>query len=214
MGIEQANTLSRKPFLSAARLSALCGLVVCIGDFAVTGLLGYLYDGYDLLEMSQSRLGSSGSPMSDYMAIWGFCFSALFFLFALGLRKTIWKGRAWGATATALLVIYGLGEGIGSGLFPYDHFEGSLTASGWLHSAFSGIGMTALAALPFAASRMYRKQSKMHTYTLATGWSALILIVLFLCAKAGMLPYRGLWQRLFILDYYLLLAVLARRMAR
>jgi hypothetical protein len=39
--------------------------------------------------------------------------------------------------------------------------------------------------------------------------SAPILIIIFLFARSGLIPFKGLWQRLFLMDYYLMLMVLA-----
>ena len=113
-----------------------------------------------------------------------------------------------------LIVIYGLSEGAGSGLFPYNHIGNELTLSGKLHSLFSGIGDVAMALLPFVLLKAFPKRlfPKLNKYILFVAFSGPILIVIFLLARQNVLPLKGLWQRLFLLDYYSLMILIAINM--
>lgn len=184
--------------------------MACVGDFAVTFLIGFLDKDYDLLNQSESSLGSSNSPVAVYMNTWAWIFSLLFVISAIALRQTVFSKGRWQQIAVWLIVIYGIGEGIGSGLFPFDHIGNRLTLSGKLHSLFSGIGVAALAALPFVLRRIFpgKQFPKMNVFFLAVGLIGPLLIIMFILARAGVLPWRGLWQRLFILDYYSMLIVM------
>jgi hypothetical protein len=121
---------------------------------------------------------------------------------AMGYGKLWWCGVFW---------LYGLGEGAGSGLFPYNHLNGALTPSGKLHSLFGGLAGTAIVFIPFACTKIFTKDGspRMHAYSWFVFASGLILVIIFLISEGGMIIYKGLWQRLFILDYHLYLSVLA-----
>ncbi|GAO44120.1 DUF998 domain-containing protein [Flavihumibacter petaseus] len=129
-------------------------------------------------------------------------------------KRYFQKKGFWQHAAVWLIVIYGLGEGIGSGLFPYDHTASGLTLSGKLHNVFSGIGVAALVLLPLSLWRVFPKQEfpGMNACIHFVGWSGLLLVFVFMLSRQNILPLKGLWQRLFILDYYILMIVIAMDM--
>jgi hypothetical protein len=190
--------------------TAVCCFVACIGDFAVTIIIGFIYRDYDALNQSESFLGTSNSPVAVYMNTWEVIFSILFVFYAYGLLRTIFKKGFWQHAAVWLIVIYALGEGIGSGVFPYEHTDVGLTSSGKLHLLFSAFGVVAIALNAFVLIKVFPKEAypKINVYTHVVAWSGLAFILLFLLAKMHIIPLRGLWQRLFILDYYSLLIVI------
>ena len=190
---------------------AVCCFVACIGDFVVTFLIGSIYSGYNFFNQSESYLGSSNSPVAIYMNTWGVLFSLLFVVYAYALGKTIFQKGFWQRVAVWLVVIYGLGEGIGSGLFPYNYIGGELTLSGKLHSAFSSIGDIATALLPFVLLKIFPKRlyPQLNFYTWFVALSGFVLIITFLLAGKNIVPMKGLWQRLYLLDYYSLMMVIA-----
>ena len=163
------------------------------------------------MNQTQSNLGISKSPVSFYMNSWGVVFSLLFVICAYALRKSVFAHGGWQLAAVWLIAIFGLGEGAGSGLFPYDHIAGKLTWSGNLHTIFSAIGDTAMVLLPFVLVKIFTKQHfpKLSVYSWFVAITGPVLIIVFLLARANYLPLRGLWQRLFLLDYYSLLMVVA-----
>lgn len=192
-------------------LAAVCCLIACIGDFAVTALIGYLYKDYNFLTQSQSYLGTANSPVAIYMNTWGVIFSLLFLIYAYALRKTIFRKGLWQHIAVWLIAIYGFGEGAGSGLFPYNHIGTELTLSGKLHSIFSGIGDIAIVVLPFVLIKVFPKHlfPKLNLICWFVGISAPVLIIIFLLARQNIVLLKGLWQRLYLLEYYTLLIVIA-----
>ena len=199
------STLTESTYLSAIFCFLACG-----GDFVVTFTLGALYPGYSSVHQSESYLGTVDSPVARYMNFWGVIFCLLLMFFAYGLQKTIFRKGVWQTIAVWCVFLYGLGEGAGSGLFPYDHVNGILTPSGKLHSFFGGVAGIAITLLPFACSRIFSKEMspRMHTYSRFVFVSGLIVVIVFLISRE-FLPYKGLWQRLFILDYHVYLSVLA-----
>lgn len=192
-------------------LAAVCCFIACVGDFAVTFIIGYIYKGYNFLSQSQSYLGTSNSPVAFYMNSWGVIFSFLFLIYAYALCKTIFGKGLWQNIAVWLIVIYGLGEGAGSGLFPYNHIGNELTLSGKLHSIFSAIGDIAMVVLPFVLIKVFPKHlfPKSNLIAWFVSLSGPVLIIIFLLARQNIVPLKGLWQRLYLLDYYTLLIVIA-----
>lgn len=191
--------------------TALCCFVACAGDFAVTIIIGLSYKNYDALNQSESFLGTANSPVAVYMNTWEVIFSILFVFYAYGLLRTIFNKGFWQHLAVWLIVLYGLGEGIGSGVFPYEHSGNDLALTGVLHLVFSTIGVVAIAVNAFVLGKVFPKKvyPRLHVYSRIVAISGLVLIILFLLAKMQLIPLRGLWQRLFILDYYSLLIVVA-----
>jgi hypothetical protein len=145
------------------------------------------------------------------MNVWGVIFSLLFLIYAYGLRKTIFKEGLWQHIAVWLIAVYGLGEGAGSGLFPYNHIGNELTLSAKLHSVFSAIGDVAMVLLPFVLTKVFPKHHfpRLNLVAWFVGISGPVLIIIFLLARQNIVPLKGLWQRLFLLDYYLLLMIAA-----
>jgi Protein of unknown function (DUF998) len=208
--IKTADYMKKNPSFFIV-IAAACCLVACVGDFAVTSIIGYYYKGYNFLTQSQSYLGTSNSPVATYMNTWGVIFSLLFLIYAYALKRTIFKHGFWQHLAVWLIVIYGVGEGAGSGLFPYNHIGSELTLLGKLHSIFSAIGDIAMVLLPFVLTKVFSKQSfpRLHLHARFVGISGPVLIIIFLLARQHIVPLKGLWQRLFLLDYYSLLIVIA-----
>lgn len=199
--------LSRSAY---SKIAAVTCILVCLGDFAVTFIIGFMHKGYNFLTQSQSYLGTDKSSVAKYMNAWGVLFSLLFVACAFSLYQTFHVKNKWHIIAVWLIAIYGLGEGLGSGLFPYNHIGDELTLSGKLHSLFSGIGVFALVVLSFVLLKLFSKKlfPKLYRFYLFTAIIGLLLILAFFLSRQDIIPLRGLWQRLFLLDYYLMLIVL------
>jgi hypothetical protein len=195
---------------------AIAGFLACIGDFIVTFILGALYPHYNLLHQSESYLGTANSPVAIYMNAWGVVFCVLLIIFAWGLRKSIFNKGKWQKIVVWSIALYGIGEGAGSGLFPYDHVGNVLTLSGELHSLFGVLGGISIALIPFACSKIFSKVTfpTMHAYSWFVFSSGLLFIILFMISRHDLIPYKGLWQRIFILDYHLFLCAIAGLMMK
>ena len=204
------------PISTSTYLSSSSCFLASGGDFVVTFSLGAQYPGYQFMYQSESYLGTDQSPVAVYMNAWGVVFCLLLMFFAYGLRRTIFNTGVWQTIAVLCVLFYGLGEGAGSGLFPYNHVNGVLTLSGKLHSLFGGIGGFAITFLPFACIKIFHKDTspRMHACSWLVSSSGLVMVIVFLISERDIISYKGLWQRLYILDYHLYLAVLAIIMLR
>ncbi len=198
-------------------IASIACFIACIGDMLSSFILGtYYYSGYNYLWQPISVLGASVSPVSELMSTCWIVAGILFIIFAIGLRmafSTVGKSiklAAW------LIIIYGLGEEIGSGVFPGNHIGNQLTTIGIVHNIVGGFGITALLILPLVFQKIipkfqYPKMFKFSWFVMIFG---LITILLFTASKLvepsnNIISYRGLWQRLFLLNYYIYLMVIS-----
>jgi len=177
----------------------------------VTFTLGVLYTRYNFLNQSESYLGNSQSPVSVYMNAWELLFCLLLVIFAMAVKKSRFNKGKWIAAFIWLIIVYGVGEGAGSGLFPYDFVGDELTLSGYLHSFFSGIGIAALIIIPLVSLKIFPKTAFpiMYFYSLIVFITGLLFVLLFLISKQMIIPYKGLWQRIFLFQYHLYLIIFA-----
>ncbi|WP_242917205.1 DUF998 domain-containing protein [Pontibacter liquoris] len=201
------------------RVGAVSCYVACIGDFLVTILLAMLSPGYDSLEQPESFLSVSGSPVAPWFAAWSVAFSGLLILSSLGIMAAFRQRHSASITVLAsLITLYGIGEGIISGVFPFDIVNGRLSVSAQIHEVASIVGQIGLYLVPVAGWYALRRE-----YPLIKGLSILVIVsgsifvLLYNASKLHLVSYRGLWQRLFMATYFLYLmylALLADRRAR
>jgi hypothetical protein len=193
----------------------LAGLIACWGDFIALFVLGNLYPGYSHLTNTWSSLGASASPVSGIISLWWIIMGFLFLWFALGFRLAFIQVNPYVKAATWILILYGLGEGAGSGLFKADHSGDLLTVSAIIHNLLGGIGIAAILILPLVMQKIISKKSNRGFFIFS--WIVLIsgsvILILFLsryfCSDSCILVrFKGLWQRLFVLDYYIYLTVI------
>lgn len=205
--------IKRKSLILIASIACFTG---CIGDFWITFVLGNYDPGYSQLHNTMSALGISSSPVSGIISTWWILLGFLMILFAFGLGKAFDFNNKYVKIATLLLVLYGMGEGFGSGIFKADHVKNSLTESGIIHEIMGGIGITSILLLPLAMNKVIprTKSPGFHILSLGVFFVGVFFLVKFL---VRIIPqetnevshYKGLWQRLFILDYYLYMLVIA-----
>jgi len=199
--------------------SAAC-FTGCIGDFISLFILGPAYPGYSQLYDTMSSLGSSLSPVSDFISVWWIILGILMIIFAFGFRAAYSADGKNAKTVFWLLILYGLGEGLGSGLFKADRISGSYTTSFIIHDILGGAGVFALLILPvFTCEIKHLCQSPVFKwYSRITIILGTFFLVLFSFRFIGnetefLVKYKGLWQRLFIIVYYIYLMTVAFKMS-
>lgn len=200
-------------------IGSIAGVIVCTGDIVLTLFWSHLARHYNPFSQTISYLGQAGSPLEKWIIIWSICFSILFALFGWGFWKAFaTKGRL-AALVALLLVIYGLGEGIGSGLFPINSFSKHLTFDNRLHNIFGGIADISLVSIPLLMLNIFPKSTNpwMYIASIVAFVGGIIMAILFLWSKYVAHPdmitiYKGLWQRLYILVYFVYLILIAFKM--
>jgi len=193
-------------------------IAACIGDFVATFIFGSFYPGYDQLHDTMSALGASASPLSGILSAWWIVMGMLFILFALAFYYSfVHQPRA--KVASLLIMLYGIGEGIGSGAFKADPSSDVLISPYLIHNILGGIGVTAILALPLIIKKVVAETEKKLFPVFSNIIFALgilfIALFLFRFESFGIIStLKGLWQRLFVADMYVYLLVIDGLMIR
>jgi hypothetical protein len=202
-------------------VSSIACLAACTGDFLTLFLFGPRFPGYSQLHDTMSKLGSSASPVSDLISNWWIMLGILFVVFAVGFRIAYRPADKYLKIAFWLIVLYGLGEGLGSGLFKADRLSGSLTTSFIIHDIVGGLGILGLLLLPLIVPKIKPHFSSKNFvgFSLVTFFLVLVFLVLFSFRFIGdgnncIAIYKGLWQRLFVLISYIYMSSIAFKMIR
>lgn len=180
---------------------------------------GSQYPGYNWKTQSLSYLGQRGSPVEHWVQLCSILFTILITLFAYSFYQ-INNSNKWAGIAACMLIVYGLGEGLGSGFFPIDSPDAIITMNGRLHNIFGAIGDTGLVLFPFVLMLMFPKieNYKLHIYLWSVVGIGLLMVSFFLIAKYFhpdnfILSYKGVWQRIYLFNYYIMLGVINWQMA-
>ena len=201
--------------------SVIACFTACIGDFLTMFLLGSKYPGYNHLLNTMSSLGASESPVSFIISLWWVILGLLIILFAFGFRTAFSPGNKYLNVAFWFLIIYGLGEGMASGLFKANLVNNSMTVSYIIHDILGGAGVIGILVLPLAVQKIeqfnFNKGFRKLSYIVfSLGMLFQILFTFRFFGVSNNFPgkYTGLWQRLFILIYYIYLIIIALKMIR
>ena len=199
--------------------SAAC-FAGCTGDFLSLFILGQEYPCYNQLFDTMSSLGSSASPVSNIISVWWIILGFLMIIFAFGFRAAYSQGDKSVKIVFWLLILYGLGEGMGSGLFKADRVSGSYTTSFIVHDILGGAGVVAILILPLIVQKIkpFFSSTGFIRFSHITLILGTLFLILFSFRFIGngeniVAKYKGLWQRLFVLVYYIYVITIAIKMA-
>jgi hypothetical protein len=198
------------------KMAAIAGIAGCVGDIAMTLIMGMYYPGYIQITDTMSKLGATNSPVGKIMSAWWLLLCVLFVVFSVGFKKRFsdpfqLKLAFW------LIAIYALGEGMGSGIFPANYNSEGFTVSLIIHDTLGGIGIAGIMVLPFYLKNRFpfNKSNYFTNFSLAVACLGILWLVLFSWSKLYDIPpfkflvFKGLWQRLLTLNYYVYIVVLA-----
>jgi len=193
-------------------ISAYACILACIGEFVSIFALGTYYPGYNQFKDTMSSLGASISPVSDIISAWWVIMGLLMIFFGTGFYRSFSDKGIFAKLAALSIMLYGFGEGIGSGAFKADHTVNGLTISALVHDVLGGIGVFAILFLPLFLWKIIKRNEKPGFYLMSRVVFVLgfitILLFLFRFSSAGdnfLSLYKGLWQRLFMLNTYIYL---------
>lgn len=207
---------NRKPWIIL--VSAIC-IVACVSDLILMYILGLRYPGFNQATDTLSTLGSTSSPVSNLTSGWWVILGMVLILFAVAFYAA-YRERGRGAVVAAILIaVYGAGEGLGSGLFKVSHTGEVLTVATIIHDAVGAFGIIALLILPLVVRRLFpgKKEYPFHIFSGIIFSIGIISSLLFLSRYTGdnfFYHYRGLWQRITLVNIYVYLVVIAVRMMR
>lgn len=195
-------------------LAALISVTLATAaDIFSLGVFHRYYPAYHPLTDPISALGSNTSPISGAVSAWWIILGCIFLFFAFAYRA----GRSSNRIVFLLIVLYAVCEELGSGLFPGNHLDNHLTLTGWIHNVLGAFGVAGLVAVPFVLMRdkVVRKRKSFLKFLKFASGSGLMFFLLFSVSRlstpslALLRSYHGLWQRLFIANYYMILVILA-----
>jgi hypothetical membrane protein len=198
------------------RISAVIGVLACLGDLCMIHILGTRYPGYKPFFQAMSDMGHEGSPVARIVSTGWILMGLMFIIFGYGFYRAFLHYTKMAGTAGWLLALYGIGEGLGSGLIPGTSGKPFQTPGSILHSSLGGVGVLAAILLPFIIIKTFnaRKSSALYWYSWFTTISGVLFFILFSISnyyhpEGNWISYMGLWQRLFRLIYYLFFICLA-----
>jgi hypothetical protein len=200
-----------------SQVALVACLVACIGDLTALIIFARLYPGYNQLLQPISALGAHGSPIARVVSSWWILIGLILLLFAIAYGKSelvqtpVHRLIAW------LIGIYAVGEEIGSGVFPGNHVAGHLTSIGIVHNILGGFGVVALMISPFVLMKKYSRTDhyNLNRFFLIISITGILGFLLFSITRLNppgfhwLHAWHGLWQRLFVADYYAILIVAA-----
>jgi hypothetical protein len=200
---------------------SVAGLIVCAGDFLILFVFGAFYPGYSQLYNTMSSLGATVSPVSDPVSWSWIMLGLLCVFFGYSLRKAFVPADKFVILASWLLIVYGLGEFVGSGVFKADHIGNTITNSAVVHGILGTIGLVALYLMPLAMLKVIpRKENPgFHTLSWTVFGVGIILAILFNfrffhSTENQLDRLEGLWQRLLAFDFYIYLVVIILTMLK
>jgi hypothetical protein len=198
------------------KLSCVACIIACIGDFVFLFFLGMFYPGYSHLKNTMSALGASNSPVSNEVSAWWIIVGVLFIFFGIGFKQAFHERGRNARIGSWLIMLYGIGEGIGSGAFKADFIGDSFTTSALIHDALGGVGVAALLILPLIMKKLISKTELPNFHTMSTVVFFLSIFMLLFFSfrfsndKSNFLNInQGLWQRLMMLINYVYLITIA-----
>jgi hypothetical protein len=182
----------------------------------MTLVMGMYYQGYNQITDTMSKLGATDSPVGKVMSAWWILLCVLLVVFAVGFKKRF-SDPYQSKLGFWLITIYALGEGMGSGIFPADYTSEGFTVSLIIHDTMGGIGIAGIMILPFYLKNRFpfREINYFKSFSLAVSCFGILWLVLFSWSKLYDNPsfklhvFKGIWQRLLMLNYYLYIVVLA-----
>jgi hypothetical protein len=200
---------------SITTIAIVC-VAACIIDIALLYVFGKQIPGYNQLTDSISSMGISASPVSKIANTWSVTLGIVFILFSFGFREAFQKYSRNTNIAFWLIIIYGLGEGIASGLIKADHINGIPTATAVFHDISGGIGVTAILLLPLLNMKIFSMKAfpAFFRFSFFIWIISILSNVLFLFRidyfeHTFLYSYSGLWQRIFLVTIYVYFSAIA-----
>jgi hypothetical membrane protein len=199
----------RKPFI---KMAALAGIMGCLIDLGGIFILGNQIDGYNQLKHTMSQMGIPSSPVAKEITFCWMAMGALLIVFGLGIRFAFAEKKRLAIIASWLLILYGIGEGLVSGIFPADKAGELFTTTGIVHNAIGGVGVLAIMIFPLIMIRLAPKFRKISIVVFYIGAAGVLLFAIGRLMSAPddfLAVYKGSWQRLYVMDYYCYLVIIA-----
>jgi hypothetical protein len=192
-----------------AIVTAYACIAACIGGFAAIFILGSFYPGYSQFKDTISYLGMSDSPVSSQISLCWIIVGVTLVFFGTGFKKTFAENRKYVNLASWLIIIYGLGDEIGSGAFKADLVGNHMSTAYLIHDTIGGIGVTGILFLPLIMMKIIGKEERpgFHRLSMVIFITSILMVGLFLFRFSPdqtifFAVYKGIWQRMFTVSIY------------
>jgi hypothetical protein len=199
------------------QISALLGVLACVGDICMIHLLGKRWSGYKPLFQAMSDLGHDGSPVARAVSAGWVLMGLMFVIFGYGFYRAFVRYSENARAAGWMLAFYGIGEGFGSSLIPGTPGKIFETPRSIFHNLASAMGVLAAMLLPFIIMKMFHARKSSCLYCWLTAISGIFFFLLFALSNFcrphdTWISCLGLWQRLYTPTYFLFFIYLAALM--
>jgi hypothetical protein len=189
---------------------SLLGIVAAFFDIPIITLIGLLRPHFNSIERFASALGITGKPYSLVISGWWVLYGAMIVLFSLGLLWAAGRKSKIRWVGPLLIMMFGIFDGIGSGIFPCDAGCAGVTLVGKLHHIVSTLGISALLPAPFfmwLAWRHERAWERHRSFTIIIQVIGLLIFIALVLNKSEVVSVYlgrvgGLLQRMFYSVYY------------
>ncbi len=200
-----------------SKIAVVTCIVACLGDMLLVNIFSRYYPAFNPVVQPTSALGALGSPVAHLVSAWWIIAGSIFLLFAFAFYLSEENHTKVHHLASWLFGLYAVGEEMGSGIFPGNRILGHLTTIGILHNVIGGIGTGALLISPFVILKKYdwKEDYLMSRYLLFVCISGILIFILFTISHFNwpgmkwLYLRHGLIQRVFLIDYYLFMIVIA-----
>lgn len=201
------------------RLSWLVLIIAIVGDFAVPYVLAIFYPNYSHTKQVMSVLGSSASPVAYIYNCWLIILGILISISAMNFYMVYTKVSTTYATlGFIILLAFGIGAGIISGIFSVNESKGIETMASKIHGIAAGLGFLLLTFIPLVIGviSIIDQKNTIGTVSLAFFIVSIGLFVLFIMSEKesyqnSIIGCTGLWQRLLLFSMYMPLLLIAIR---
>jgi len=183
-------------------------LAVMIIDNLLPFILARFYKGYDHKNMALSVLGCRQSPVKWYYNIWCIISGFVFIMGGFMVHSFFTSGLS--LAILVLMVSYGLGCEIISGIFPINEDQEDQDAISKIHGVGSALGFTALLFCPLLLG-IAAFIDDFNIWGIVCVLSFIVALTFFAFFIMGekerfsqsVLLYSGLWQRMVLVFSYL-----------
>jgi hypothetical protein len=195
------------------KFAAVAGILGCLIDTGATFLYGARIDGYNQFRIPMSQLGIASSPVTRQISISWILMGIFLILFGFGLRFAFEKNKRSAIIICLLVIFYGFGEGLISGIFPADKAGvAHHTWIGYVHNLIGGVGVIALMLLPLFMLKLLPDIKWITIPVLIVGTTGVIMFAigrLYASPTNFLAIYKGSWQRLYVFVYYAYIIIIA-----
>jgi hypothetical protein len=195
------------------KIASVAGILGCLIDSGATFLYGEEIKGFNQFRVPMSQMGIASSPVARQISLSWILMGIFLILFGLGLRFAFEKNKRSAIIICWLLILYGFGEGLISGIFPADK-AGVVhhTLIGYVHNLIGGIGVISLMLFPLFMIKLLPDIKWITVPVLIIGSIGVIMFAigrLYAAPTNFLAIYKGTWQRLYVFTYYAYIIIIA-----